>query len=219
MVRVRHEARRAAREAALRAFDDELRAAEGITRLAGVDEVGRGPLAGPVVAAAVLLPPGVSVPGADDSKSLTPDERERVAEDIRRVALSIGFGLVRPALIDRMNILEASRLAMRRAVLALDPAPELVVVDGWEVPRFPAPQHARPKADATSLSVACASIVAKVRRDRIMARWHRVFPRYDFAGNKGYPTPAHRAALVEFGPCPIHRRSFQPVAQTALAFD
>lgn len=214
-----HGTRRAAREAALRAFDDELRASAGVVRLAGVDEVGRGPLAGPVVAAAVVLPVGVAVPGADDSKRLTPGEREHVARHIRQVALSVGFGLVRPALIDRMNILEASRLAMRRAVLALDPAPELVVVDGWEVPRFPVPQEARPKADATSLSVACASILAKVRRDRIMARWHRVFPKYDFAGNKGYPTPAHRAALAEHGPCPIHRRSFAPVAQTVLAFD
>ena len=187
--------------------------------LAGVDEVGRGPLAGPVIAAAVVLPAGVNVPGADDSKKLSPDERTLVAREVRRVALAIGFGSVSPMVIDRINILEATRLAMHRALAALAVVPELIVVDGWPLPGTHFRQEALPKADGKSLAVACASVVAKVRRDRLMARYGKLYPRYDFAGNKGYPTPAHRKALELHGPCPLHRRSFAPVSQLVLFAD
>lgn len=197
-------------------FDQELRRRHAVTFLAGVDEVGRGPLAGPVVAAAVILPPDVDVLGADDSKRLSPADRVLVALEVRRVALAIGFGSVSPAVIDRINILEATRLAMRRALAALSPVPQLIVVDGWPLPDTPFRQEALPKADSLSLSVACASVVAKVRRDRLMARYGRVYPQYDFGGNKGYPTPGHRQALEQHGPCPLHRQSFAPVLQLRL---
>ena len=136
-------------------FDQELRRRHAVTFLAGVDEVGRGPLAGPVVAAAVILPPDVDVPGADDSKRLSPADRVLVALEVRRVALAIGFGSVSPAVIDRINILEATRLAMRRALAALSPVPQLIVVDGWPLPDTPFRQEAFPKADSLSLAVAC----------------------------------------------------------------
>ncbi|TPW11050.1 MAG: ribonuclease HII [bacterium] len=197
-------------------FDQELRRRHAVEFLAGVDEVGRGPLAGPVVAAAVILPPHVDVPGADDSKKLTPAGRALLALEVRRVALAIGFGSVSPAVIDRINILEATRLAMRRALTALRPVPQLIVVDGWPLPGTPFRQEALPKADSLSLAVACASIVAKVRRDRLMARYGRVYPQYDFGGHKGYPTPGHLQALERHGPCPLHRQSFGPVSQLRL---
>lgn len=208
--------RRDARRAELEGFDARLRREHDVSRLAGVDEVGRGPLAGPVVAAAVILPPGAPLPGVDDSKRLTPGARERVYDVIRQVAVAYAWAVVTPAVIDRINILEASRLAMRRALAGLGTAPELVVVDGWEVPRLGWRQVARPRADASSLAVAAASVLAKVRRDRMMARYSRVYPLYDFAGNKGYPTPEHLEALRVHGPCAIHRRSFGPVAQIGL---
>lgn len=205
-------------------FDERARHRLGLPLLAGVDEVGRGPLAGPVVAAAVILRPGCVIPGANDSKKLAPETRERLYDLIRAEALSYGVALVKPVVIDRINILEASRLAMRRALARLAPAPDVVLVDGWELPHFhrvpglaAARQEAFPKADGLSQSVACASILAKVTRDRLMVRLHRRYPHYDFAGNKGYPTPAHLRALETHGPCAIHRRSFSPVAQLRLA--
>jgi len=204
------------RDRELSEFDDRLRAEQDVERLAGTDEVGRGPLAGPVVAAAVILPKGCVIPGADDSKALTAETRERLVPEIRAKALAVGWGIVRPATIDRMNILRASRMAMRRALAMLDPSAEVVVVDGWAVPRLRWRQVALPKADAKSLSVACASILAKVKRDRMMIRYDRKFPVYDFAGNKGYATEAHLKALDAHGPCPIHRYSFTPVAQIRL---
>lgn len=206
------------RDRALAAFDEDLRATHGVSLIAGVDEAGRGPLAGPVVAAAIILPPGATVPGADDSKRLSPEAREALFGEIRRVALACSWGVVCPATIDRINILEATRLAMRRALAALDPPPDAVLVDGWPVPGLEFLQVARPRADATSLSVACASILAKVRRDRMMVRWDRRYPQYDFAGNKGYGTPAHLSALEQHGPCPLHRFSFAPVAQLRIPF-
>jgi ribonuclease HII len=207
---------REARDRDLLHFDDGVRRDHRVSLIAGVDEVGRGPLAGPVVAAAVILPPGTLVPGADDSKALTPERREEVYRQILRVALACSWGLVHPKTIDRINILEASRLAMRRAIAALEPRPETAVIDGWSLPRLRLKQVAIPAADATSLSVACASILAKVRRDRIMVRQSRLFPEYDFAANKGYGTPAHMEVLDRIGPCPLHRRSFMPVAQMRL---
>lgn len=210
-------------EGRLARFDEEIRLRASTSLMAGVDEAGRGPLAGPVVAAAVLLRPGALIAGADDSKKLTPAARERLDRVIRREALSFGVALVQPRVIDRINILEASRLAMRRALGRLTPRPELVLVDGWELPGLnrvtgleSARQEAFPKADGLSQTVACASILAKVARDRLMLRFHRRFPGYDFAANKGYPTPEHLRALQEIGPCPIHRRSFAPVAQLRL---
>ena len=208
--------RRESRRAELEEFDERLRREHDIFHLAGVDEVGRGPLAGPVVAAAVILPPGAPLPGVDDSKRLTPEGRARVYGVIRRVALCCAWGIVTPSVIDRINILEASRLAMRRALAGLALPPQLVVVDGWELPRLTWPQHARPRADSTSLAVAAASVLAKVRRDRMMVRYGRLYPQYDFGGNKGYPTPGHLEALETHGACPIHRRSFAPVAQLRL---
>ncbi len=205
-------------------FDEAARRRHGVALLAGVDEVGRGPLAGPVVAAAVILPAGCVIPGADDSKKLSPETRERLYTVIRAEALAYAVALVKPVVIDRMNILEASRLAMRRALARLAPSPAVVFVDGWELPQFhrvpglaEAVQEAFPRADGQSQSVACASILAKVTRDRLMVRLHRRYPQYDFAGNKGYPTPAHLKALEMHGPCAIHRRSFSPVAQLRLA--
>jgi ribonuclease HII len=209
---------RTKRDHALAAFDQDFRAAHGVSLVAGVDEAGRGPLAGPVVAAAVILPAGIIVPGADDSKKLRPEVRAALYEEIRRVALACSWGVVRPSVIDRINILEATRLAMRRALAALDPPPEAVLVDGGPVPGLAFRQVALPRADATSLAVACASILAKVRRDRSMLRWHQRYPQYDFAGNKGYGTPAHLSALERHGPCPLHRRSFAPVSQLRIPF-
>jgi ribonuclease HII len=209
--------RRARRD--LLGFDEELRRRHGIVHLAGIDEVGRGPLAGPVIAAAVILPAGVDVPEADDSKELEPAVRVRVAREVRRVALAVAFASVSPGVIDRINILEASRLAMRRALKALAVPPCLVVVDGWELPKSPYRQEALPQADGTSLAVACASVVAKVRRDALMKRYARLWPQYDFHSNKGYGTPGHLAALDAHGPCPLHRQSFAPVRQIPLPFD
>jgi ribonuclease HII len=216
VTREERDERREIRDRDLLAFDDGIRLEHRTFLVAGVDEVGRGPLAGPVVAAAVILPPGTLIPGADDSKALTPEKREELYRDIVRLALAWSWGLVQPRTIDRINILEASRLAMRRALAGLDPRPETVVVDGWSVPRLRFAQVALPGADATSLSVACASILAKVRRDRIMTRCSRKFPEYDFKSNKGYGTPAHLEVLDRVGPCPLHRKSFMPVAQMRL---
>jgi ribonuclease HII len=156
------------------------------------------------------------IPGADDSKVLSRPERERLFVEIKKVALAWAWGTVHSPTIDRINILRASRLAMRRALGKLLPSPDLVVVDGWTIPRLEFDQVALPKADGLSLSVACASILAKVRRDRIMIRWGKRYPEYHFAGNKGYATLRHLEALDRFGPCPLHRRSFAPVAQLRL---
>ncbi len=208
----------AERDRELSQFDDDLRATHSLEWLAGTDEVGRGPLAGPVVACAVILPRGCLIAGADDSKALTAAVREALCPEIEAKALAVGWGIVRPSTIDRINILQASRRAMRRALSGLDPRAEAVVVDGWEVPRLGVRQIALPKADSKSLSVACASILAKVKRDRMMERYDRRFPVYDFAGNKGYATAAHLEALDRHGPCPVHRYSFTPVAQIRIPF-
>ena len=197
-------------------YDERMRRKHGVRFLAGLDEVGRGPLAGPVVAAAVILPPGTLIPGADDSKVLTHQKREELYKVICRVAIAWQCCVVQPKVIDRINILEASRLAMRRALSALDPVPEAAIVDGPSVPRLKVMQLAVIDGDALSLSVACASVIAKVRRDRLMVRQSRLYPEYDFASNKGYGTPAHIEVLDRIGPCQLHRRSFMPVAQMKL---
>jgi len=181
--------------------------------IAGVDEVGRGPLAGPVVAACVVLPEGFDLAGINDSKKLTERQRERAEVRIRAEALAIGLGVVPPETIDRINILQATREAMRSAFLLLSPAPDYVLIDGLPVPDFPCQvQKSVISGDSQSVSIAAASIVAKVARDQMMRDYALLYPEYGFAGHKGYGAATHLAALREHGPCPIHRRSFAPVA-------
>jgi len=191
-------------------------AREGARLVAGVDEVGMGPLAGPVVAAAVVLPERVALPGLDDSKRVAPAERERLAAGIRAQALALGVAEVWPEEIDRRNIYRAGLEAMRRAVLALGVAPDHVLVDARSIPGIDAPQTPLVGGDARDGSIAAASIVAKVHRDAIMVRLDGEFPGYGFALHKGYATASHLAALRDLGPCAMHRRSFAPVSQLPL---
>jgi ribonuclease HII len=184
--------------------------------VAGVDEAGRGPLAGPVVAAAVMLPPRRTVTGLDDSKALAPAERERVADRIRAGALAWGLGWADPAEIDALNILEATLLAMRRALLALPLAPRHVRVDGNRAPSlaglpFASGIETLVHGDRRDAAVAAASVLAKTWRDAWMVAAATRHPGYGFAVHKGYGTPAHLRALRALGPCPLHRRSFEPV--------
>ncbi|NPV25899.1 MAG: ribonuclease HII [Firmicutes bacterium] len=179
--------------------------------VAGVDEVGRGPLAGPVMAAAVVLPGEVQLPGLNDSKQLTPRQREELEVRIKAVAISWSLGLASPQEIDQMNIRVASLLAMRRAVENLDVAPEHLLVDAVQIPGVFQAQTAIIKGDRLSASIAAASIIAKVERDRLMDFYDVLFPGYGFAKHKGYPTPEHFRALASLGPCSIHRRTFAPV--------
>jgi ribonuclease HII len=184
--------------------------------VAGVDEAGRGPLAGPVVAAAVILDPARPIDGLADSKALTAARREALDREIRACCIAVGLGWADAAEIDRVNILQATLLAMRRAVEALDVPPAHVIVDGNRTPdlgglAFECSCEAIVKADATVTSVSAASIVAKVARDAWMARMDLEHPGYGFAVHKGYPTAAHLAALDRLGPSPVHRRSYAPV--------
>jgi ribonuclease HII len=188
----------------------------GLLRIAGVDEAGRGPLAGPVVAAAVILPPGFDLRGINDSKKLSPAARARAEARIREEAVAVGVGMAEPDEIDRVNILRATHAAMRRAVMALTPCPDGVLVDGLPVRDLHPCCEALVKGDSRSASVAAASIVAKETRDRLMRAYAETFPHYGFAKHKGYPSPEHLRALAEHGPCPLHRRSFGPVAQCRL---
>jgi len=211
-----------ARKNRLFLFDEALRAHHKASLLIGVDEAGRGPLAGPVVAAAVLLGPGnpASLKAVRDSKALAPRRREDLFTAIRACALGVGVGWALPREIDSRNILQATFLAMRRAVSRLDlrgrPAP-LVVVDGnHAVPGLSHSQKALVKGDAFSLAVACASVVAKVVRDRWMERLDRLHPGYGFSVHKGYGTADHLSALDRLGPSSVHRLSFEPVAQARL---
>jgi len=176
----------------------------------GLDEAGRGCLAGPVVAAAVVLPPDAHLPGLDDSKKLSAETREALLPVIQREALAVGIGQCSPAEVDELNVLWAAMEAMRRAAASLPLAPDLFLVDGnREVPGAPCPQETVIKGDTLSLSIAAASVVAKVTRDRIMVTLDAAFPVYGWAGHKGYPTAAHYAALAAHGPSPHHRRSFR----------
>lgn len=180
-------------------------------RVAGVDEAGRGPLAGPVVAAAVILAPDRPVKGLDDSKRLKPERRFELAAEIRARALAWAVAEASPAEIDSLNILQATFLAMRRAVARLGTAPQQVLVDGNRCPRFTVPAQALVGGDGRVAEISAASILAKVHRDSLMLALHEDFPAYGFAAHKGYPTPTHLAALRAHGPCPAHRRSFAPV--------
>ena len=186
---------------------------DGFTRIAGVDEAGRGPLAGPVVSAAVILPEGFHSDDIRDSKALSEKKRDAVLQVIYRHATAVGIGIVDPPEIDRVNILQASLLSMVFAVANLKPAADFLLVDGiFQIPCTVA-QKPIAKGDARSLSIAAASIVAKVSRDRLMARYHEEFPEFGFDRHKGYPTAAHKAAIRTHGPCPIHRKTFRGVRE------
>lgn len=183
----------------------------GYARLAGVDEAGRGALAGPVVAAAVVVEPGVLIPGVDDSKKLSAASRERLAELIRRVHPVHAVAAVSPQEIDRVNILEATRKAMRAALDRLEPSPEIVLVDAVKLEGLGVPALPFVRGDQLSYAIACASILAKVERDRRMTALDRRFPQYGFAAHKGYGAARHRAALAEYGPSEVHRLTFRSV--------
>jgi ribonuclease HII len=190
----------------------------GYSRIAGVDEAGLGPLAGPVIASAVILPPRLRIAGANDSKQLTPRAREFLDGEIRARALAIGIGCASVEDIERLNIYQAGLLAMRRALDQLEIVPDFVLLDARTLPRLPWPQEAHIRGDASIHCVACASIIAKVFRDRLMLEYDQAYPEYGFAGHKGYATAAHRRALAEHGPCPIHRRSFHGVVEQLPLF-
>ncbi|GIX07113.1 MAG: hypothetical protein KatS3mg115_1516 [Candidatus Poribacteria bacterium] len=194
----------------------------GAQHVAGVDEAGRGPLAGPVVAAAVIFPPHIALEGLEelnDSKRMSQNQRERIYRRIQELALAVSVARVEAEEIDRINILQASLKAMAQALLQLRPRPEVVLVDGTQVPTpyLPAswqvPCHPIVRGDGKSLSIAAASVVAKVTRDRIMVEYDALYPRYGFAQHKGYPSPAHREAIARWGVCPIHRKTFRGVRE------
>lgn len=176
--------------------------------ICGIDEAGRGPLAGPVVAGAVILPEDSKILWLNDSKQLSAKKREELYDVIMEEAISVGVGYASPARIDEINILQATYEAMREAVGKLDPAPDLLLNDAVTIPGVEIRQVPIIKGDAKSISIGAASIVAKVTRDRLMEQYADVFPEYDFASNKGYGSAAHIAALKEYGPTPIHRHSF-----------
>ena len=200
-------------------YEKKLRAT-GVIRIAGVDEAGRGALAGPVVAAAVILPERFRHRKLNDSKQLNPDLRERIYDEIiSNGDIAWGVGIVDHLEIDRINILRASHEAMRIALATLSVPPEHVLIDGLPVTPFPFPQTAIIDGDCYSLTIAAASVIAKVTRDRMMRDFCAQFPQYCFDQHKGYSTELHLSRLHEFGPCPIHRRSFEPVAQPLLALE
>jgi ribonuclease HII len=188
--------------------------------VAGVDEAGRGPLAGPVCVAAVVLPEKFKHPVLNDSKQLTAEKREQIYRDLTsHVGLRWSVVFCHVEEIDRINILQATYKAMREAIQLLDPPPDGALIDGNPVPQFPIPHRALVDGDCLSLSIAAASIVAKVTRDRFMLEASVEYPHYGFERHKGYGTPEHLAALAKHGPCPLHRRSFAPVAQLTLPLE
>lgn len=188
----------------------------GFRLIAGVDEVGRGALAGPIVAAAVMLPFGTTIEGIDDSKRLAPPLRLRLSEQIMGQALSVSYGQVSAEEIDRLGVLRATFLAMERALAQLDPPPECVLVDGPHPPPLPIPAFPIVKGDQLSTLIAAASICAKVERDRLMEELDRQYPDYGFGHHKGYCTEEHLQSLSRLGPCPVHRRRFNPVSQLGI---
>ena len=191
----------------------------GALCIAGVDEVGRGPLFGPVVAAAVILPAGCRFEGLTDSKKVAARKREALETAIRATAVAWAIASVDAETIDRINIRQASLLAMRQAVDQLAMSPDYLLIDGRDTIDWNGPQQAVIKGDATSFSIAAASVLAKVHRDRLMVALDREFPGYGLAQHKGYPCPAHKEALARLGPTPLHRRSYKPVVQAQLAFE
>ena len=191
------------------AYEKELYA-QGIDLIAGVDEVGRGPLAGPVVAAAVILPKACKIPGLNDSKKIPKSKHKEIYEAVLQNAISIGIGVKDNQVIDQVNIYEATKLAMMEAIGQLEPQPQHLLIDAMKLD-LPIPQTSIIKGDANSLSIAAASIVAKVTRDQMMEEFDREYPGYDFAQNAGYGTAKHLAGLDKLGVTPIHRRSFEPI--------
>ncbi|MCH3972044.1 MAG: ribonuclease HII [Oscillospiraceae bacterium] len=181
---------------------------QGYTAVCGVDEAGRGPLAGPVFAGAVILPVGCVIEGVNDSKKLSSKKREELYDIITQKAVSWGVGFATEQEIDGINILQATFLAMQRAVQKLNTPPQLVLVDGNRVPPLSVPAEAIIKGDGCCESIAAASILAKVSRDRLMLQLDELYPQYGFAKHKGYGTAQHRQALLQYGPCPIHRKTF-----------
>jgi ribonuclease HII len=201
------------------AFEEEARAC-GFRLVAGVDEVGRGALAGPVVAAAVILDAERPWPeGLDDSKRLTRKERERIAEELKQTAVCYAVGLVGPEEIDRINILEATRRAMMMAVEGLAPCADHLLIDAVQLKQCQLPQKAIIGGDAISVSIAAASVIAKTHRDALMRAMHDVYPQYNFDRHVGYGTHVHHQALRLHGPCPIHRRSFRGVLPSTQSFE
>ena len=174
----------------------------------GIDEAGRGPLAGPVVAAAVILPQGMVIQHVNDSKKLTEKRREQLYPEIMEKALAVGVGIVSPERIDEINILQATYEAMRQALSQLPVCPDVLLNDAVRIPGVDIPQVPIVKGDAKSISIACASVIAKVTRDRMMVEYDQLYPEYGFAGHKGYGSAAHMEAIRQLGPCPIHRRTF-----------
>ena len=191
------------------AYEKELYA-QGIDLIAGVDEVGRGPLAGPVVAAAVILPKACKIPGLNDSKKIPKSKHKAIYEAVLQKAIAIGIGVKDNHVIDQVNIYEATKLAMMEAIGQLEPQPQHLLIDAMKLD-LPISQTSIIKGDANSLSIAAASIVAKVTRDQMMEEFDKEYPGYDFAKNAGYGTAKHLAGLVQLGVTPIHRRSFEPV--------
>ncbi len=176
--------------------------------VAGIDEAGRGPLAGPVVAAAVILPKDIFLPFLNDSKKVTEKRRDVLFDEIKQNAIAYGIGIASNTLIDEINILQATYAAMREAINALEKTPDVLLVDAVHIPDINIKQVGIVKGDAKSVNIAAASILAKVTRDRIMVEYDKIYPEYGFASNKGYGTATHIAALKEVGPCAIHRKSF-----------
>ena len=195
-------------------WDYEIKAGKkGYRLIAGVDEAGRGPLAGPVVAAAVVLPADAILQGLDDSKKLSPTRREELFPKIQTQAVVYGVAVVNPEVIDKINILQAALLAMQQAVEQLQPVPDLLLIDGNQKTASSIEQWAIVKGDSKSLSIAAASVLAKVTRDHIMQDYHQLYPQYEFARHKGYGTKLHRDLIAEHGPCPIHRSTFKGVTE------
>ncbi|MFT4113393.1 ribonuclease HII [Silvibacterium sp.] len=195
---------------------------QGAVRIAGVDEVGRGCLFGPVVAAAVILPPETKIRGLRDSKQLTQEDRERLADIVRRKALAVSIIEIDSETIDRVNIYQATKLAMTQAVLALSPEPDHLLIDAMRLELGPGRNCTQTSiiyGDSLSISIAAASVVAKVYRDKLMCELDAQYPEYGLAAHKGYSTPVHLAALEKHGPTPLHRRSFRPVAMASLPWD
>ncbi|NVN98471.1 MAG: ribonuclease HII [Geobacteraceae bacterium] len=188
---------------------------QGFQFIAGIDEAGRGPLAGPVVAAAVILPDGLMLAGVDDSKKLSESRRNALFEIIMKEALTVGVGISPPCLIDRINILQATLRAMESAVANLSASPDCLLIDGISKTSLNIHQKTIKKGDSLSLSIASASIIAKVTRDRMMEDYDRVYPGYGFAGHKGYGAASHMAAIAALGPSPIHRLTFRGVKEHA----
>ena len=194
-------------------FFEKKATAEGFSNIAGIDEAGRGPLAGPVVSAAVILPQNFSVNGVVDSKKLTIKKRLRLYQEIYTHAVSVGVGIVDSVEIDRINILQASLLSMSMAAQNLRPQPECLLIDGTFSISSPLPQKPIARGDTLSISIAAASIVAKVTRDRLMEEYNAYYPQFGFSQHKGYPTRAHKEAIRKFGYCPIHRKTFKGVKE------